>query len=259
MGHKISPTSLRLNITESWRSRWISRGKDQRNILKQDHEIREFIYKAYKKAGILRIDIERFSDQLHIIIRTARPGVLIGRAGAGVEEIRKKIQKMAKLKAAPRITIPTEDVRSSTASAQALAINIAEQMEKRIPYRRLAKQAVDSMMQNNVRGVKITVSGRLDGAEIARTETFQKGKLPLHTLRADIDFARSTAFTTYGTVGVKVWIYQGDVLQFGEATKASAERQPQVQHQPRPNRPQGGSANSSPRSNRPAKTAEKKA
>ena len=212
MGHKISPTSLRLNINENWRSRWFSPAH-AREILKQDYIIREHIQKKYKRASILRVDIERFADQLHIIIRTPRPGVLIGRAGAGVEELRKYVQKIAKLKVPPRVSIPTEDVRTLSQSAQAVAIATAEQLEKRMPYRRVMKQAVEQVMQGGVKGIKIQVGGRLGGADIARTETFQKGKLPLHTLRAGIDFAKSTAFTTYGTIGVKVWTYKGDVLE----------------------------------------------
>lgn len=212
MGHKISPTSLRLDITENWRSRWFGRN-NKRETLRQDHSIRAFINKEYKKASILRVDIERFADQIHIIIRTPRPGVLIGRAGAGVEELRKKVQKAVKLPVPPRISIPTEDVRTISQSAQAVAQSVAEQIEKRISYRRVVKQAIEQVMQGQVKGAKIQVGGRLDGGDIARTETFQKGKLPLHTLRADIDFARGTAFTTYGTVGVKVWVYKGDVLE----------------------------------------------
>ena len=196
-----------------------------RQTLKQDYQIREFINNTYKKANILRIDIERFADQIHIIIRTPRPGVLIGRGGAGIEEMRKNIKKLIKSPAPPRISIPTEDIRSISNSAQSVAAGIAEQMERRIPYRRVVKQAVEQVMQGGgVKGVKIQVGGRLDGNDIARTETFQKGKLPLHTLRADIDFARGTAFTTYGTVGVKVWVYKGDVL--GGDTKASPSQPP---------------------------------
>lgn len=224
MGHKISPTSLRLNITENWRSRWFNRGQ-KRTLLRQDHEIREYIVNNNKKANILRVDIERFADQIHIIIRTPRPGVLIGRAGAGVEELRKKIQKAVKLPTPPKITIPTEDIRTISQSAQAIATAIGEQIEKRLPYRRVLKQSVEQVMQGGVKGVKLQIGGRLDGADIARTETFQKGKLPLHTLRADIDFARATAFTTYGTVGVKVWVYRGDVLEKSQNPVAKAGRE----------------------------------
>ena len=220
MGHKISPISLRLDITENWKSRWFSRG-NLPATLQQDHEIRELIMKNYKKANILSIDIERFANQIHIILRTPRPGVLIGRGGTGVEELRKKVQKAMKLSAPPRVSIPTEDVNTLANSAQAVANNIAEQVEKRMPFRRAIKQAVEQIMQGRVKGAKIAVAGRLDGSDIARTETFQKGKLPLHTLRANIDFARATAFTTYGTVGVKVWVYKGDILEKSNAAKMS--------------------------------------
>lgn len=226
MGHKISPTSLRLSLSENWRSRWFSRGHI-RDLLKQDHQIREFIQTTHKKANILRVDIERFADQIHVIIRTPRPGVLIGRGGAGIEELRKKLQKLIKSAAPPRISIPTEDIRSITQSSQAIAMSIAEQLEKRIPYRRVVKQALEQVMQSGgIKGAKIQVGGRLDGNDIARTETLQKGKLPLHTLRADIDFARGTAFTTYGTVGVKVWIYRGDVLEIVKPTSEVTPPQP---------------------------------
>jgi small subunit ribosomal protein S3 len=236
MGHKISPISLRLSITEGWRSRWLQRGK-ARFLLQQDHEIRQYISKKYSKAGILRIDIERFADQLHVIIRTSRPGVLIGRGGTGIEEARKGIQKIAKLPAPPRITIPTEDIRSIAVSAQAIATNIAEQMERRMPYRRLVKQVLEQVMESGVRGVKVYVGGRLDGAEIARSEKFQKGKLPLHTLRADIDFALATAMTTFGTVGVKVWIYKGDILEKGQEQEQPREASEPQQRARRPYTP----------------------
>ncbi len=220
MGHKISPTSLRLDITENWKSRWFSR-LHARDVLKQDHLIREFIKDNYKKANILGVDIERTANNLHIIIRTPRPGILIGRGGSGVEEMRKKVQKLAKLAVPPRVTIPTEDINTLANSAQAVASSIAEQMEKRLPYRRVIKQSLDNLMQGRIKGAKIAVGGRLDGGDIARTESLQKGKLPLHTLRANIDFARATAFTTYGTVGVKVWVYKGDVLAKSSNEKTS--------------------------------------
>ena len=228
MGNKISPTSLRLDITQTWKSRWFSRNETPR-ILKEDHDIRSFIQNNYKKAGILSVDIERYANQINIIIRTARPGVLIGRGGTGVEDLRKKIQRSLKLATPPRISIPTEDVNSLANSAQAIAANIAELMEKRMPYRRTVKQSLEQIMQGRIKGAKISVGGRLDGADIARTETFQKGKLPLHTLRADIDFARATAFTTYGTVGVKVWIYKGDVWEGGGEAKKQPALAPDTQ------------------------------
>jgi small subunit ribosomal protein S3 len=211
MGHKINPTSLRVNITESWRSKWFSKShyKEQ---LKEDVQIREYLEKHLKKAGLVRVDIERKGDgTLAVIVKTTKPGLIIGKGGAGIEDLKKKIK--AKLNMKKDIKVNIEEVREVNLQAQVIADGIAEQIEKRVAFRRLMKQSLEQMMNAGAKGAKVAIGGRLNGAEIARTEHLASGKIPLHTLRADIDFARSTAFTTYGTVGIKIWIYKGDVFE----------------------------------------------
>ncbi len=211
MGHKINPTSLRVNITETWRSKWFSKShyKEQ---LKEDVQIREYLEKHLKKAGLVRVDIERKGDgTLAVMVKTTKPGLIIGKGGAGIEDLKTKIK--AKLKMKKDIKVNIEEVRDVNLQAQVIADGIAEQIEKRVAFRRLMKQTLEQMMNAGAKGAKVAIGGRLNGAEIARTEHLASGKIPLHTLRADIDFARSTAFTTYGTVGIKVWIYKGDIFE----------------------------------------------
>ncbi len=218
MGHKINPTSLRLKITDTWKSRWFSKGH-YRPLLKEDVLIREYLEKHLKKAGLVRVDIERFNDgTVTIIVKTTKPGLIIGKGGAGIEELKKKIK--AKLGIKTELKVNIEEVKEINLQAQAVADGISEQIEKRVAFRKLMKQSLEQIMQAGAKGAKVAIGGRLNGAEIARTEHLSQGKIPLHTLRADIDFARSTAFTTYGTVGIKVWIYRGDIF----ADKKIAER-----------------------------------
>jgi small subunit ribosomal protein S3 len=168
--------------------------------------------KHLKKAGLVRVDIERFNDgSVTVIIKTTKPGLIIGKGGAGIEELKKKIKAKLGLKKDLKVNI--EEIRDVNLQAQVVADQIAEQIEKRVAFRKLMKQALEQIMNAGAKGVKVAIGGRLNGAEIARTEHLAQGKIPLHTLRADIDFAHSTAFTTYGTVGIKVWIYKGDVFQ----------------------------------------------
>jgi small subunit ribosomal protein S3 len=211
MGHKINPTSFRVKITDTWKSRWFSRGSYIPQ-LQEDIRIREYLEKHLKKAGLVRIDIERFNDgAITVIIKTTKPGLIIGKGGAGIEELKKKIKDKLKIKKELKVNI--EEIRDINLQAQVIANNIAESLEKRVAFRKLMKQSLEQMMNAGAKGGKIAIGGRLNGADIARTEHLSLGKIPLHTLRADIDFARSTAFTTYGTVGVKVWIYKGDVFE----------------------------------------------
>lgn len=211
MGHKINPTSLRVKITDTWKSRWFSRGNFV-SQLKEDIQIREYLERHLKKAGLVRIDIERFNDgAITVIIKTTKPGLIIGKGGAGIEELKKKIKDKLKIKKELKVNI--EEIRDINLQAQVIANNIAESLEKRVAFRKLMKQSLEQVMNAGAKGGKIAIGGRLNGADIARTEHLSLGKIPLHTLRADIDFARSTAFTTYGTVGVKVWIYKGDVFE----------------------------------------------
>lgn len=207
MGQKISPISFRLSVNKDWKSRWFS-AKNYPEFLKEDHKIRTHLTKKMKGMSVARIEIERSPDVLSIIISTARPGLIIGRGGTGIEDLKKEIQKMVKRKTAIRLDV--QEVKNPEASAPIIAEMMAEQIEKRIPYRRVLKQALAKILSNRiVKGAKVSMSGRLDGNEIARLEHLEQGNLPLQTLRADIDFARATAHTTYGTVGVKVWIYRG--------------------------------------------------
>ena len=211
MGHKINPTSFRMNITETWKSRWFSRGHFSKQ-LQEDVKIREYLEKHLKTAGLVRIDIERFNDgSITVVIKTTKPGLIIGKGGAGIEELKKKIKQKLGIKQELKVNI--EEIREINLQAQVIANGIAEQIEKRVAFRRLMKQTLEQVMNAGAKGVKVAIGGRLNGAEIARTEHLSSGKIPLHTLRADIDFARSTAFTTYGTVGIKVWIYKGEVFE----------------------------------------------
>lgn len=205
MGQKTHPTSLRIGITENWRSRWFAK-KDYRNFLHEDIFIRETIRKNFPNAGISRIEIERTVKEVTILIHTSRPGVLIGRSGTSVTELKNILEKKIKNK---KIRIEVLEIENPEADAFLVAENIVRQIEQRIPYSRVVKRALEKALSvKGVKGVKIVVKGRLGGAEIARSETFLKGKIPLHTLKANIDFAEIPAQTSYGTVGVKVWIYK---------------------------------------------------
>ena len=211
MGHKINPTSFRINITETWKSRWFSRSQFAA-LLEEDVRIREYLEKHLKKAGLVRVDIERLNDgTITVIIKTTKPGLIIGKGGAGIEELKKKVKGKLRIKKELKINI--EEVRDINLHAQVIANNISEHLDKRPSFRKLMKQSIEQVMNAGARGVKIAVGGRLNGADIARTEHLSSGKIPLHTLRANVDFAKATAYTTYGTLGVKVWIYKGDIFE----------------------------------------------
>ena len=207
MGQKISPTSLRISINKDWRSRWFS-VKKYPEFLKEDVILRNNLAKKLKNMSVDRVEIERSPDVLAITIHTARPGLIIGRGGTGIEDLKHEIQKLVKRKTAVRLDV--QEFKNPEASATIVAEQMVEQIEKRIPYRRVLKQSLAKIVSNrDVKGAKVTLGGRLDGNDIARTEHLEQGSLPLQTLRANIDFAKSTAHTTYGTVGIKVWIYKG--------------------------------------------------
>ncbi len=222
MGHKVNPTSFRLNVTETWKSRWFASGKKFAETLQQDHKIREFIWKKFAKAGIIRIDIERLPREINAIIHSTRPGMIIGKGGAGIEDFKKQLKKDLQISTDLKITI--EESRQYNLEAQVWASTLAEQMEKRMAFRRAMKTAIEQIMDAGAIGVKLAISGRLGGADIARTEWLYKGKLPLHTLRAKIEFAKATAFTTYGTVGIKVWINKGEVFASDEKGKLPSKQ-----------------------------------
>ncbi|MBI2064378.1 MAG: 30S ribosomal protein S3 [Candidatus Yanofskybacteria bacterium] len=208
MGQKVSPTSFRTGISKDWASRWFG-GRKYVRYLKDDVAVRSFLTKKLKGTSVDRIELERGTDLLNVIIYTARPGLIIGRGGTGVEELKISVHKLLKKKVSVRIEI--QEVKNPESSATIVAESIADQIEKRIPFRRLMKQTLFKIMASRqAKGAKIQLGGRLDGAEIARTEHLEEGNLPLQTLRADIDFARATAHTTFGTVGIKVWIYKGE-------------------------------------------------
>lgn len=220
MGHKINPNAYRLGIQQPWQSRWFFRGNFS-EILEQDEMIRDAVYKKIGNAGVASIDIERTSNKCRVTIRAARPGLIIGRGGKGIEELRDKVSRAirASLKRKslavkmPEISLSIEELKRTEVSAVYIAEQIAWDIEKRLPFRRTVKKYLDQIMQNKeVKGAKIKVAGRLDGAEIARKEWIAKGSLPLQTLRANIDYGIATAFTTYGTVGIKVWVYKGEIF-----------------------------------------------
>lgn len=218
MGNKINPTSYRLNITETWKSKWFSK-TNYVEMLREDVRIRQYLEDHLRKAGLSRIDIERKGDgTITVIIWTTKPGLLIGKGGGGAEELKKRIK--TKLKIKKELKVNVEQVHDVNLHAAVIAGGIAEQIEKRVAFRRLMKQSLEAVMQAGAKGVKVSIGGRLNGAEIARTEHLSSGKIPLHTLRADIDYAKATAHTTYGTIGIKVWIYKGDVFEKKE-TKAT--------------------------------------
>ncbi|MBX4191311.1 MAG: 30S ribosomal protein S3 [Candidatus Doudnabacteria bacterium] len=220
MGQKINANSLRLNITDTWKSRWLTK-TDFAKQLEEDTKIRAFLSIQLKKAGLVRIDIERFSKIVSVMVKTTKPGMIIGKGGTGIEELKKKILKHLGL-AKMDLKINIEEVKDVNLQAMVVAQNIADQIEKRIAFRRAMKGAIEQVMESGALGVKIECKGRLGGAEIARSEKLFKGKLPLHTLRANIEFARITAYTTYGTIGVRVWINKGEVFENGK-TKFKAE------------------------------------
>jgi small subunit ribosomal protein S3 len=209
---------MRIGINETWTSRWFRR-KDFARTLEQDMKLREAVLRKLPRAGITQVEIERFNQGITVTIHTTRPGMIIGKGGVGVEDLRKALRRELDISEDLRINI--EEIRQPELEATSVARNIVEQLEKRVSFRRALKQSVEQVMQAGAGGVKIAVSGRLGGADIARTEWLSAGKLPLHTLRAQIGFARATAFTTYGTIGVKVWIYKGEVFDKEKGQKDS--------------------------------------
>jgi small subunit ribosomal protein S3 len=207
MGQKINPTSFKLSINKDWKSRWFG-GRKYPAFLKEDLAIRKYLGKKLKNTSVDKIEIERSPDVLTVIVSTARPGLIIGRGGTGIEDIKKEIKKIVKRKTAIRVDV--QEYKNPEMSAPIMAESMVEQIERRTPYRRVLKQTLAKIVANRaVKGAKVHISGRLDGNDIARTEHLEQGSLPLQTLRADVDYARATAHTTYGTVGIKVWIYKG--------------------------------------------------
>jgi len=211
MGHKINPTGLRLGITQEHRSKWFATSKTYPILLQEDFKIRTFIQKKYGAAGISDVLIARKADQLELELKTARPGVIVGRQGSGIEELRSGIQKTIGDRTR-QVRINVVEVERVDADAFLLAEYIAQQLEKRVAFRRTIRMALQRAQRAGVLGLKIQVGGRVNGAEIARTEWLREGSIPSHTLRADIDYGFAEALTTYGIIGVKVWIYKGELM-----------------------------------------------
>jgi len=207
MGQKIHPVGLRLGITRTWDSRWFEK-KHYKDWLHEDVKIRKYFTRWMRPAAISKIEIERRANQARVIVNTGKPGIIIGKRGVGIEEIRRNLEKLT----GKAVQVNVMEIKHPELDARLVAQNIVDQLEKRIAFRRAMKQAIMRSMKAGARGIKVQVSGRLGGAEIARTERNADGKVPLHTLRADIDYAHVEAFTTFGRIGVKVWIYRGEVL-----------------------------------------------
>ncbi len=207
MGQKVNPIGLRLGINRTWDSRWYA-DDSYANLLHEDLKIREFLNKQLRQAGVSRIVIERPAKKARVTIHTARPGVVIGKKGADIEKLRSQLQKIT----GAEVHLNIVEIRKPETDAKLVAENIASQLERRVAFRRAMKRAVQSAMRLGADGIRINCGGRLGGAEIARTEWYREGRVPLHTLRADVDYGEATAHTTYGTCGVKVWVFKGEIL-----------------------------------------------
>lgn len=216
MGQKVHPKGLRIGIIKDWDARWFA-DKDYTELLHEDIKIRRYLKQTLYSAGVPKIEIERAANSMRIYLHTAKPGIVIGRGGSEVEKLRHQLEHMT----GKRVSINIVEVKKPELEAQLVAENVAAQLEKRVSFRRAMKQAVSRTMRMGAEGIRIAISGRLGGAEIARTEWYSEGKVPLHTLRADIDYGFAEAMTTYGKLGVKVWIYKGEVLP--EAKEAVQE------------------------------------
>jgi len=223
MGHKVNPIGLRLGINRTWDSRWYA-GKDYATLLHDDLNLRAFLAKRLKQAGVSRIVIERPAKRARVTIHTARPGVVIGKKGADIEKLRQDLSRMT----GGEVSLNIIEIRKPEVDAKLVAENIAQQLERRVAFRRAMKRAVQNAMRLGAQGIRINCGGRLGGAEIARMEWYREGRVPLHTLRADIDYGEATAITTYGTCGVKVWIFKGEVMAHDPMAqdKRMAEAQP---------------------------------
>jgi len=208
MGQKVHPFLQRVGFIRTWHSRWFAKPQDYANSIAEDYRIRKYIKTKFKQAAISKIIIERLAERLKIRILTARPGIIIGRHGADIERLREDLNSMVK----KELSIDIEEVKKPALDAQLVAENVALQLEKRIAFRRAVKRAIEQTMNTGAEGIKITCAGRLGGAEMSRTETYKQGKIPLATLRADIDYGFAESLTTYGLIGIKVWIYKGDIL-----------------------------------------------
>jgi small subunit ribosomal protein S3 len=219
MGRKVHPIGFRLKINKTWEGRWFADGEEYVKNLHQDFELRDLVRNDAPRAGVSRIEIERFPGKVKIVVHTAKPGILIGRKGENVKKIRQNLETVV----GKKIDLEIKEIKSPDLDAYLVAQNIAEQLERRISYQRAMKRAIQQAMRQGGQGIRVEVSGRLSGAEMARTVNMREGRVPRQTLRADIDYAQSEALTTYGRIGVKVWIYKGEVLPEVEEKVESTE------------------------------------
>lgn len=219
MGQKVNPHGLRVGVIKDWDAKWFANDKDFADLLIEDNTIREFVKNKFYAAGIARITIERTANKVKLHIQTAKPGMVIGKGGSGIDELKKQLEKLT----GKNMIINIVEVKNPETNAQLVAENIAAQLERRISFRKAMKQSIQRSMRFGLKGIKTSVSGRLGGAEMARTEGYHEGTIPLHTLRADIDYGFAEAHTTYGKIGVKVWIYKGEVLKKQREIAAKGE------------------------------------
>jgi small subunit ribosomal protein S3 len=231
MGQKVHPFVLRVGFIRTWHSRWFANPKDFPRYIAEDYKIRKFIRSRFKQAAISNIVVERLAEKIKIRISSARPGIIIGRHGADIERLREDLNSMVRRE----VAIDIDEVKNPGIDAQLIAQNVAMQLEKRIAFRRAVKRAIEQGMNAGAKGVRITCAGRLNGAEMSRTETYKQGKIPLQTLRADIEYGFTEALTTYGLIGIKVWVYKGDVLgRRGLAQVAAPEAEAKQQEAKQP-------------------------
>ncbi len=228
MGQKVNPIGMRLQVNRTWDSRWYADTKDYGDLLLEDLRMRDFIRQEHKQAGISRVIIERPHKKCRVTIHSARPGVIIGKKGADIEKLRRKLSTMTD----SELHLNIVEVRKPELDAQLVGESIAQQLERRVSFRRAMKRAVQNAMRMGALGIRVNVAGRLGGAEIARTEWYREGRVPLHTLRADIDYASVQASTAYGIIGIKVWIFKGEIMEHDPA--ARDRRQQQLQEGPAP-------------------------
>lgn len=219
MGRKVNPIGFRLKVNKTWEGRWYAEGQEYVDQLRQDFELRDLIRQETERAGVSRIEIERFPGKVKITVHTAKPGILIGRKGENVKKLRSNLESLV----GKKIDLDIKEIKDPDLDAYLVARNIADQLERRISYQRAMKRAIQQSMRQGAEGIRIEVAGRLSGAEMARTIHMREGQVPRQTLRADIDFARAEALTTYGRIGVKVWIYKGIVLPEMEDTLETTE------------------------------------
>lgn len=233
MGQKVHPYGFRLGVTKTWRSRWFAK-QDYAKLLLEDLELKESLRERLKSAGVSSIEVDRPGNKLRITIRTSRPGIIIGRKGAEIEKLKQDLAKKTKRE----VFIDIQEVHKPELDAQLVSESIALQLEKRVAFRRAMRKAVDSALRFGCKGIKVRVSGRLNGAEIARSEWYLQGQLPLHTLRADVDYGFSQAYTTYGVIGIKVWVYKGEILE-GQVRRGLGRGEPEPRRPQRERRERG--------------------